>query len=518
MFGTLRPHRCSLPAPDKERHARLYCGLCRTLGEDHGQPSRGLLSFDAVLVASVADALQVEAAPPARTRCPILPVVHRPTLHHTAVPLRFAAAVQVLLADQWVADRAVDGQAVARWVRPWGAAKVRGAQAVLHELGAPLDDLEGFEHRQHAVETAGPPSPEDAAAPTEDALRVVFAAIAHLPGSVPLAEADVAHLAALGGAVGRIVYFVDALEDLPRDQIQGGFNPCLADLPGHPGQTADPVRVEATCRALDTALDDAAARIDALPWARSRALLHNTLVDSQRRRGVRAKATARRHAGLLPPPAPAPVRQADRVLLAAMALATVWMGVAPRAFAQAGGPMGGSPEADDTGTPAPEAEGTTDDGVDVEGIWDFLDAVRAFAVEVARTLADWIFCLTDLPGLVDRLCTSMGQLIGQCIETTCDFCATTCQLCTGLDEACRDCGSCLECPRCCEGCSGCGAGTGPDCSGCGKPCHDCGQCCQGCEGCGQGCQGCGKGCQGGCCQGGGCQGGCCKGGGGGCCH
>ena len=144
------------------------------------------------------------------------------------------------------------------------------------------------------------------AAPTEDALRVVFAAIAHLPGSVPLAEADVAHLAALGGAVGRIVYFVDALEDLPRDQIQGGFNPCLADLPGHPGQTADPVRVEATCRALDTALDDAAARIDALPWARSRALLHNTLVDSQRRRGVRAKATARRHAGLLPPPAPAP--------------------------------------------------------------------------------------------------------------------------------------------------------------------------------------------------------------------
>lgn len=517
MFGTLRPHRCSLNTTDRDRHGRLYCGLCRTLGEDHGQLTRGLLSFDAVLVAAVADGLQATSAADARTRCPMLPVVHRPTLHHEAVPLRYAAAVQVLLADQWVADRAVDGQPVARWVRPLGSNKVTGARAILHDLNTPLDALDGFELTQKATETPGTTTPAEALVPTRDALRLVFGTMVNLPGSVPLSAEEQRLLEDLGGAVGSIVYLVDALEDLPRDLLRKAFNPCI----GPDG--ACPDRVEAACTLLEGALAQANSAIEALPLARNRALLKNTLVDTQGKRARRAMATARRQVSPLPVPANAPPgNPLDRIILAAMALFTVWMGVAPQAFAQAGkAGKSGQAEEPDTGTP-PEPEPTTGGGIDLEGIWDFLDSIREAAVEFARVIAGWIFCLADLPGLVDRVCTALAQCIGNCVETSCEICTGTCQICQGCEEGCQDCGSCF---KCCEG---------PDCSGCGKPCQDCGQCCQGCEGCGQGCkgggqccQGCGNGCQGcgngGCCKGGGgcCQGGgggCCKGGGGGCCH
>jgi len=514
MFGTLRPHRCSLAAPDKARHGRLYCGLCRTLGEDHGQVTRGLLSFDAVLVAAVADALQTESAPDATTRCPIVPVVHRPTLHHTAVPLRYAAAVQVLLADQWMADRAMDGQPVARWVRPWGSARVANAWRVLDELGAGhlRASLDGFEHTQKAAESLGGTTPDAARGPTRDALRVVFGAMASLTGGVPLGPNQVSVLEDLGGAVGSIVYLVDALEDLPRDLLSNNFNPCAVAAPVGGGFVACPDRVEQACVLLAEALDTAAACIESLPVTRNRALLHNTVVETQGRRARRAMATARRQVQSIPRADSSVGASIERVALAAMALVTVWMGAAPRAFAQAGkaGKAGSGGNADDGDTGGPgessidlvsETPSTDPQGIDAGGIWDCVDDLRDAAVSVAQAIADWVFCFAGLPEAVDKFCSGLGQCFGNCVEASCDVCTDTCQMCQGCDTACQGCGG------------GCDA-----CSGCGKSCQGCGDCCQGggsCPSCG-GCGGC-KGCSGGgCCHGGG-GGGCCKGGGGACC-
>ncbi|MFT4978467.1 MAG: hypothetical protein ACI8S6_004377, partial [Myxococcota bacterium] len=216
MFGTLRPHRCSLSADARLQHRHLYCGLCKTMGEDYGQISRALVSFDAVLVGALAESLRAEPSQTSSCRCPINPAVFRPTLAHDSVPMRFAAATQVLLADQWVADKAAEGSRAAQLLRPLGSRAVHRAADALSALGASPDQIAHLELEQLLVESSGA-NAEQAAAPTASALTMVFSWIGDLPGSVPLPHAAQDALAQLGGAVGRAIYGIDALDDLSDD-------------------------------------------------------------------------------------------------------------------------------------------------------------------------------------------------------------------------------------------------------------------------------------------------------------
>lgn len=519
MFGTLNPHRCSLPEVGRERHGRLYCGLCRTLGDDHGQLSRGLLSHDAVLVATVADGLQLVAAADAETRCPILPVVHRPTLAPDSPPLRFAAAVQILLADQYVADRAMDGKRLARWARPLGQRTVAGARQILDELGTNLDGLEGFEHRQLAVELDEDPGPRMAAAPTRDALRQVFAALGKLPGGVALDGNGQARLAQLGSAIGDIVYLVDALEDLPRDLAQGEFNPCLVGEAG--ALVVSPSRVVEACVALDEAFGLAALAVTELPWQRNAAVVQSAVVTEQRAKADQAMVAARQLAGLPVEaracavrcaPAPGPFKVLEQGMLAAAALLMVWASTTGVALAEKG-TKGKGPDAKDTGLP-PEVEPPVEE-ISFDAIWAALDALREAAVAALKGLADAIVCCASGPGLLDKAWRSCQGVLEGC-------CVASANALTGCCGGVQECNSCMgDVGGCCNGCAGCQR----DCGGCCSGGKDCGGCCDVCGGCGKSggggdchaCQGCCKAGGGGDCHA--CQG-CCKGGGGGgcCCH
>ena len=80
MFGTLKPHACGMGCAERHTYDRFYCGLCKSLGDGFGTPSRALVSYDAVFLALVADGLVAEGAAPDRCRCPLLPVTFRPTV------------------------------------------------------------------------------------------------------------------------------------------------------------------------------------------------------------------------------------------------------------------------------------------------------------------------------------------------------------------------------------------------------------------------------------------------------
>ncbi|MCA9682954.1 MAG: Hsp70 family protein [Myxococcales bacterium] len=120
------------------------------------------------------DGLQARPGAEDRCRCPMLPVVHRPTIGPDAVAMRYAAAVQMLLADQWLADRAIDGGRIARLARPALDGATTRARATLSELGSDLAELIGFEDRQAATEQLGATGPLEAAEPTAAALAYGF--------------------------------------------------------------------------------------------------------------------------------------------------------------------------------------------------------------------------------------------------------------------------------------------------------------------------------------------------------
>src|SRR4051794_7783463 len=172
MFGTLKPHTCRMGCSPRQEYASFYCGLCKSLGDHFGQLTRAMLNYDAVFLALVADGLVEEGAGPDRCRCPILPVTFRPTVRPDSPAMRYAAAMQILLSDQWLADRALDGRRVARAARPLLSAKVVRAREILADLGVSLADLDGFEERQKRVEVIGETGPRDAAEPTAAALEL----------------------------------------------------------------------------------------------------------------------------------------------------------------------------------------------------------------------------------------------------------------------------------------------------------------------------------------------------------
>ncbi len=498
MFGTLRPPRCG-PVPVLQSYRQFYCGTCQGLGAHYGHARRGLLNHDAVFTAILADAIQTEPAPPSRCRCPMMPVVFRDTFAPDSAAMRYAAAIQMLLADQWLADRGAEGQWLARVARPvFSARPARKAAEHLAALGVALPALRGFEARQVSVER-GVARPEVAAAPTAAVLAMAFEAAALLPGaSDAFATASARHgLAELGAAVGSAIYLLDALEDLDKDLRRGDFNPCVNEE-----GTLCVTRKKEAVQALGAAMETATDACRRLPWVRHGALLQAVLRRFvQRCRRARSKAPARREQ----------TRGLGRA--AATVSATWFWGVSWTARA--------APEAElppDLGTPD---LGTPDVGPDV----GTPTATEELLEDPERGCSACDGCGRQCNGGCEQCIGGCGRWFGDCLSGCGDCarcpgecglasldcfgeCAEGCSDCTDCTEACsggcsEGCGDCGQgCGDCGQGCGDCGQGCGDcgqGCGDCGQGCGDCGQGCggcgqQGCGDCGQGCGGCGQGC------------------------
>jgi hypothetical protein len=508
VFGTLKPARAAFDCRTRGEWQRFYCGTCQGIGAQFGLGYRGLLSHDAVFLGLLVDGLQVEAAPPDRTRCPIVPVVHRPTVSPSSVAMRYSAAVQLLLADQWVADRAIDGRSLARCARPLLAKPANRARAMLAELGSDLAELIGIENRQAAAELLGVTGPDQAAEPTAAALELVFERIAKLPGVV--AELHAPTLARLGRAVGTVIYLVDALEDLDRDRHAGDFNPCLTlDRRGRAQPSAG--RIRRATAMLNHAGAEIRDALAALPLRRHAAVLQNILITQLGGRAKLASASAERVLSEDDQRRRLLARLAERsgarrfaqaLFALAFTLVTgLWSRIVRAASETGGSESDSGTDTDTGGETGGEAVPTGPDlGAGTE--------TGASGIDLDATSGSGCPCFSMI-----------GELIKGCCGGLSDACGS-------LGESIGACGSCTE--GCANGCSGCGQSCGEGCSSCGNcgnacsGCGDCGNACSGCGDCGNACSGCGSGCGncgsdcGNCgnCGGGGC--GNCGGGGGGC--
>ncbi len=481
MFGTLRPPPCGTLPVVQQTYRRFYCGTCQGLGAHFGLARRALLSHDAVFMAIVVDAVQAGAAAPSRCRCPMMPTVFRATLAPDSVAIRFAAALQMLLADQWLADRGADGQWAARVVRPWFSdGPARRAAAHLAELGVELPALRGFEARQIAVERGGAvPPPEVAAAPTAAVLAMAFEAAADLPGAAqPFSTSEArAGLAEFGASVGAAIYLLDALEDLEKDARTRDFNPCL-DADGDPC----PARTQEAVAALRGAVQLAERLCAVLPWTRHQDVLCAVV---RRFAGRCEAAVSKANAVLL---AKSNALALTRVLTpsqrvwvrAASALSMTWAwGVSWIVYAAPAGLDVPEPDVGSALGPDLGSEFGSALGPDVGSAEPSTGDVPVDEHHAGCSACDDCGpqCEKGCGGCFTGCGSGFADCLGSCAQ--CAACPTACG--RGTEDCCRGCG---------QGCDGCGQG----CNGCGQGCGDCGQ---GCNGCGQGCSGCGQGgCQG----------------------
>ena len=214
MYGYVRPVRDELKVREYEQFRGVYCGLCHTLKKRYGPLYRFAVSYDLTFLAMLlAGPEKVDTCP---RRCPYHPL-RKAGCPAALSSMDTAADVTVVLAYEkildGVRDRGFFGRlgcwALAAVIKP-GYKKARAlapdfADAAERELRT-LSRLE--EEKTACLDTAA------------DAFAKLLAAAGRAED-----EARARVLRELLYHLGRIIYILDAADDLPDDLKSGAYNP-----------------------------------------------------------------------------------------------------------------------------------------------------------------------------------------------------------------------------------------------------------------------------------------------------
>jgi hypothetical protein len=274
MYGFLRAHGSSI--------REQQCGLCRHYGTIHRTRARFLAGHDPSLLLMLVEGLAREPAPRVAVPCPVPFARARRAVDPGWPPLEAVAGVQLLFAGEKLFDDRVDRDGLGRVLARFYAADIAGAEARLRELGFPADEVRAALRRQPEIE-ADPASDLDRLSePTAQALDRSLAWLARLVSSP-----DPEGVGRFGARLGRLLYLVDALHDLPVDLRRTGTSPLVRAV----GAPSPLVRgyLEGTLEGRVAALERS---FDSLSLERHRGELRVALVEGLAIRGRDALAVA----------------------------------------------------------------------------------------------------------------------------------------------------------------------------------------------------------------------------------
>ena len=252
MFGYVIANLEGLTQAQKDRYKGCYCGLCRVLKQQHGFSGRMTLTYDMTFLVLLLSALYEADEERGMEICPAHPL--RKHFYWQTRYTAYAADMNVVLAynncrDDWQDD----GSALKYWEaealsRQCAAVRARRPRqcAAIEQCMAELSEIEQ--------------------ADTGD-LDAAANCFGRLMGELFVTdELWDDRLRPFGEALGRFIYLLDAVIDLPEDLRHGRYNP-LRTLP----QDADLHAL------LTMLLGECSAAFEALPVLQDVELLRNIL-------------------------------------------------------------------------------------------------------------------------------------------------------------------------------------------------------------------------------------------------
>lgn len=279
MFGYVVADPAQLDEDQRRRYRAAYCGLCRALGDQCSQASRLSLTYDMTFLVVLLTSLYEPEETAGESRCPVHPL--RPQPWWRSPFTDYGAAMNVLLAhenclDDWRDDRSLPKLALARLFRGPGRAAAERYPRQAAAVAAGLAEL-------GELERGGVPDPDRAAN-----------AFGRLLGEIFVWDPDdhwAGELRTVGEGLGRFVYILDAVLDLPEDTRRGRYNPLSALGAGRaPSAFTDE---------LTMLLGECTAAFERLPLVQDAALLRSVLYAGvwARLRAAEAKKTANETGG-----------------------------------------------------------------------------------------------------------------------------------------------------------------------------------------------------------------------------
>lgn len=223
MFGYVRAREDLLPPERRADYEAAYCGLCRALGQRHGQFARLFLNYDFAFLAMLLAPAGACAGGRCR-RCLPHPVHGKPGC--TEGEWLDRAADQSVILTWWklrdaVADEGFFKSLAARFLSLCLGPAYRRAKAACPGFDRQArDDLAQLS----ALEREKSPSIDR----TADRFACILAAAAPEEGDSGRDRT----LYQLLYHLGRWIYLIDAVDDLDEDRAAGRYNPVAARFPG----------------------------------------------------------------------------------------------------------------------------------------------------------------------------------------------------------------------------------------------------------------------------------------------
>jgi hypothetical protein len=224
MFGYIRPHVPALRVAEYEYYRAIYCGICKSHSEASGAASRLALSYDAVFLALVRLILTGDKVTFRRRRCAVNPLAKR-TCAENCEQTRYAAAATSLLTAMKFDDDIVDEQGLRRFAAHFGRISSRGwkrkVNKIYPELASPISEALS---QLYQAEKDAARNPDDISL---DRLASLFGKVLSIILSHGLEGQNKLIAESIGMHVGRWIYCIDAIDDLPKDSQRERFNPFL---------------------------------------------------------------------------------------------------------------------------------------------------------------------------------------------------------------------------------------------------------------------------------------------------
>ena len=217
MFGYITANLTELSQPEKDRYGEVYCGICRAMGKEASQLSRLGLRYDMAFLALTLLSLYEPEEEKRTARCLTHPL--RARTYTRSEIITYTADMNIALAyykclDDWNDDKKYSAKLLANAMEPYAERIAEKYPRQCGTLQRCLTEL----NRLEAEKFQNPDIPAGL--------------FGELMGELFVWQEDLWQdtLRAMGEALGRFIYLMDAELDLEEDRKKGSYNP-LADLP-----------------------------------------------------------------------------------------------------------------------------------------------------------------------------------------------------------------------------------------------------------------------------------------------
>lgn len=270
MFGYVKPAESELLVKDLRFYKALYCGLCDSIRREISPALSLSLSYDFVFLALVRSAVAGEGLTVLMKRCPLHPFKKRP--HVSVTPsVRYCAAASLILAVGKLDDDVADadhgflkklGARISRFVLRRDLKRLMKKEPYCKEIAdGVFADLEKLRNL------------EESGCGDLDRLCGCFSNIMRLIASYGVQGAEKLISEQIGGELGRIIYTLDACDDLERDEKRGAFNPLIIKY----GSSAE---AENHFEEIDMALGISCSRLDSAAALLDRDLPQSRIISN----------------------------------------------------------------------------------------------------------------------------------------------------------------------------------------------------------------------------------------------